>query len=115
MMDHILPGVYALQLQELENIREKHGAAYHSLHEGFAVLMEEVDEVKEDLDSLELNVQRLWHITRMDVKHLVYGCASQIAHQAAHAAAEAIQVAAVARKIADAFEEVAGHESKDEA
>ena len=113
MMDHILPGVYALQLQELANIREKHGAAYNSLHEGFAVLMEEVEEVKEELDNVEQTMTRLWHITRADMPHMVYGCASQIAHYAAKAAAEAIQVAAVARKIADAYEEVAGHERQD--
>lgn len=105
MMDHILPGVYALQMQELNNIREKHGAAYNSLHEGFAVLMEDVEEVKEELDNVEQTMTRLWHITRADMPHMVYGCASQIAHYAAKAAAEAIQVAAVARKIADAYEE----------
>lgn len=104
MMDHILPGVYALQLQELDTIREKHGAAYHSLHEGFGVLMEEVEEVKEALEDVELATDRLWRITRHDMPHLVYGCANQIAHYAANAAAEAIQVAAVARKIADAYE-----------
>ena len=113
MMDHILPGVYALQLQELENIREKHGAAYHSLHEGFAVLMEEVEEVKEELERLEHALNRLWDITRADMPHLVYGCASQIAHYAAKAAAEAIQISAVARKIADAYEETVSHERQD--
>lgn len=113
MMDQILQGVFALTLKELKDIRAKHGEKYASLHEGWAVLLEEAEETKEELENVTLAMDRLWRITRQDKTQLATDCASQIAHFAARAAAEAIQISAVARKIAEAWEDEAADEWED--
>ena len=71
---------------------------FRSTHEGYAVLLEEVEEVKEALDFVDFDRGLLWEYIRQDAHDKAMRNAQDIEKQAVHLAAEAIQVAAMARK-----------------
>lgn len=45
---------------EYKNACEKFGDKYHSLHEGYAILLEEVEEARSEFDKLVINTERIW-------------------------------------------------------
>lgn len=45
---------------EYKNACEKFGNKYNSLHEGYAVLLEEVEEAENELNRLKSKLQTLW-------------------------------------------------------
>ena len=45
---------------EYGNACEKFGEKYHSLHEGYAILLEELEEVKENYKKVKLAREMLW-------------------------------------------------------
>ena len=69
---------------------------FHSTHEGYAVIQEEVDELKEDVNRIDGRINCLRAMVRFnnDRKELV----SRIFDDAINAACEAIQVAAMCKK-----------------
>ena len=74
---------------------------FHSAHEGYAVLLEEVGEAAEELDVLKSGMENLWRNVKNDNSALIPRHAGVICFHAARMAAEAIQVAAMAQKILD--------------
>lgn len=46
---------------EYKNACEKWGDKYHSLHEGYAVLLEEVEEAIKEMKELIYNKKRIWY------------------------------------------------------
>ena len=70
---------------------------FHSTHEGYAVILEEVEEAKDALERVESATKGVWHFTKYDDTEAYLDAASLEKH-AIHLAAEAIQVAAMARK-----------------
>lgn len=82
---------------EVQNAR-KFGEKYNSNHEGYGVLLEEVDEVYDALRFLEEHKKALWQMVKnnsdcgvkIELTHIL-SCAIDVAK-------EAIQVAAVAYK-----------------
>ena len=69
---------------------------FHSQHEGYAVIKEEVDELKEDTNRINGRIACLWDMVRFNnsCEELV----SRIYDDAINAACEAIQVAAMCKK-----------------
>lgn len=69
---------------------------FHSQHEGYAVIKEEVDELKEDTNRIDGRIACLWDMVRFNnsCEELV----SRIYDDAINAACEAIQVAAMCKK-----------------
>ena len=69
---------------------------FHSQHEGYAVIQEEVDELKEDTNRINGRTACLWDMVRFNNsdEELV----SRIYDDAINAACEAIQVAAMCKK-----------------
>lgn len=67
---------------EYKNACEKFGDKYHSLHEGYAVLLEEVEEVEQEKKLLDLNIASIWYrikqneLNKDDIKqalnHMMY-------------------------------------------
>ena len=69
---------------------------FHSQHEGYAVILEEVEETREQLDAVDRYLSYLWDMVKCD-------CAAreQVEYMerfAINAACEAIQVAAMCQK-----------------
>ena len=72
---------------------------FRSAHEGYAVILEEVDETRDALSNLNLRVLRLWCSVKSNQVAAMGDIACDIENHAVHLAAEAIQVAAMARKL----------------
>lgn len=84
---------------ELINAIKLHGAEYNSLHEGYAVLLEEVEEIEQELDYIKNHLVMMWNAVKIDNSNEVKSNARIIALDAVELAKEACQVAAVSRKI----------------
>lgn len=99
-MNKVIDKIPALVAEELAAANAVH-SFFHSPHEGYAVLLEEVEEVKEELRCVEDNLMRLWGRVRADDFKSIPGWARYLENAAMQLAAEAIQVAAMARKLQD--------------
>lgn len=87
---------------ELENIKKNYGENYNSAHEGYAVLLEEVEEVEECLRYIRTDIKILWEGVKNNFKDLenIDKAAEllMVVVNAKQLAEEAVQVAAVAEK-----------------
>lgn len=54
---------------EYKNACEKFGDKYHSLHEGYAILLEEVEEVKAETDDLPRGCADIWTCIKYPLSH----------------------------------------------
>ena len=81
---------------ELRNIVKKHGPTYSSEHEGYAVLLEEVEEACEAAEFMQDALKRLWTSIRQN--EFSNFELSQIYNYAIGLAEEAVQVAAVCER-----------------
>ena len=84
---------------ELANACKTYGKEYHSLHEGYAVLLEEVEEAEKDLEYIKAHGAMMWDDVKDDNEDFVKASARAIAINAVELAKEAVQIGAVARKI----------------
>jgi hypothetical protein len=96
-MNAILEKLPALVQEELDAANLAF-AAFASLHEGYAVLLEEAEEAWEEMNGLNTLLHDLWQSIRRDEAPIAGVAASAIERHALNLAAEAIQVAAMARK-----------------
>lgn len=97
MADPLLDAVQALAGEELARARDRF-EALNSPHEGYAVVLEEVQELQEALTALGLGLDWLWHDVRANSSAGIAANADSMISAAARAAAEAVQVLAVARR-----------------
>lgn len=81
---------------ELQKIVKNYGATYASEHEGYAVLLEEVEEAKECLQIAEEKLKDLWKSVRRNV--YTDDTLWKIKQAAINMAQEAVQVAAVCER-----------------
>lgn len=89
-----------LASQELAEAAQIH-VPFHSLHEGYAVILEEMDNLREEVQSAGVYMDHLWDQVRYDNHDRAREFAARIRDTAIHAAAEALQVAAMAQKLID--------------
>ncbi len=100
MMTKLLDKVNILSVMEYNEAAKNHGRTFHSMHEGFAVLMEELAEASEDMIRLEDDaMQDLWCAIRRDYAEGAKMAAVGVEKLALHLACEAVQVAAMAKKM----------------
>lgn len=83
-------------LHEFRNIVKKYGPTYNSEHEGYAVLLEEVEEACEDADFMQDALKRLWLSIRQN--NFSNYELSQVYNLAKALAEESVQVAAVCER-----------------
>lgn len=96
-MNKVFDKLPALVAEELEAANSTH-SLFHSTHEGYAVLLEEIDEARDEMAAIDQCCTMLWDAVRMDSPHVKH-FAARIDRTALQAAAELIQVAAMARKM----------------
>jgi len=91
---------------DLERLREAElgeaGAKFppfHSLHEGYGVLREEICEAEEALSTVQVYFERLWAAVRADSFAQAGEFAARIQEAATDMAMEAVQVAAMGEKL----------------
>lgn len=79
---------------------------FNSTHEGYAVLLEEIDEQQEESRLIECYSKILWgEVKRNALKTDLFETLEVIKKRAILNAAESIQVAAMAQKYIDSFKE----------
>lgn len=87
---------------ELENIKKNWGDTYNSTHEGYAVLLEEFEEVEQEVEYLQTDLRILWEKIKNNFESIENTDNAAelmcIVMNAKHLAEESIQVAAVAEK-----------------
>ena len=86
-------------ISEYVNACKTYGEKYNSLHEGYAVLKEEIEEAKQELEYLEDHFTSFWNSIKIDDKASALADVRTVAFDAIRMAEEAVQVAAVVRKI----------------
>ena len=99
MRAKLLKQVENLVNEELQLSMEKF-PLFHSAHEGFAIILEELIELHEELEDsgkIHNSIQRLWSMVRNNSNYKDTAI-NQIEQHAINAACEAIQVAAMCRK-----------------
>lgn len=100
-MNVVSEDVEKLVKKELEAANERF-PQFHSEHEGWAVMQEEVEELREECDSIEMAMKQLWHRIRDGIPTSLQ--VALVGQYAEAAACEEIQVAAMARKYIDMLE-----------
>ena len=78
---------------ELQNIVKEYGPTYHSTHEGYAVLKEEVEEAADDMKQIEQLMEGVWDAVKMNFAMKDQLC--KLKAVAVALAGEAVQCAAV--------------------
>lgn len=102
-MDKILEKMEAAEEAEYEKILAKWGV-FHSAHEGYSVLLEEVEEAQEEMESLGADMKSFWRMIREDNDTEAENIAEMMYQDAIRGAAELIQVAAVCKKFIESTE-----------
>lgn len=104
MMKKLLNGVELLTAQELMLANKDHDRRFHSLHEGYGVMREELDEAKEERHAVGDAFGDVMYYIRTEQYDELRKCLSDVHHHAQLAACEYIQVAAMAAKMYDSME-----------
>lgn len=89
---------------ELLRAQTGHGTHYHSPHEGYGVLTEELFEAKQEVERLTNAAGVLLYDLHENNQQAMYDCLGIIEEYATLAACEYAQVAAVARKMREGLE-----------
>lgn len=91
-----LSKIQELADEELKEANKKY-PLFHSDHEAYAVILEEFEECSEEVSSMSLWIAKMWEKIRDNDE--IYSTMTEIKYHALHAAAEAIQVAAMCDKV----------------
>lgn len=97
-MNKVKEKLPALVEEELAAAMEEH-PLFASAHEGYAVLLEEVEETESNMRAVRNELSALWYGVKSDNLRVVSFQASLVKGAAIDLAAEAIQVAAMAQKL----------------
>lgn len=90
-----LSKIQALAYEELKEANKKY-PLFHSDHEAYAVILEEFEECSEEVSGMSLLIAKMWEKIRDNDE--IDSTMTEIKYHALHAAAEAIQVAAMCYK-----------------
>lgn len=82
--------------REYRRAAEKHGERHSSPHEAYAVILEEFEEAMEDIDAARRALNSMWSVAKNNSSTLA--SVSTLETAATMAAAELVQVAAMAKK-----------------
>lgn len=103
-MKEILIEIDRLAEEEMERANKIH-PMFHSDHEGWAVLQEEIEEAAESTQLVRMGSNRLWEAIRDNDEDASCKMAYQIKAYAGHAAFELTQVIAMCDKFIKSQEE----------
>jgi hypothetical protein len=95
--------VEELVKEELERANNENKPVFSSLHEGYAVMLEEFQECEQELDQIRRHLNFLWHYVKQDNEVTVLELAELINKKTILAACEAVQTAAMAVKLIESF------------
>jgi len=90
---------------ELKRANDKFDSKFHSTHEAYAILKEEVEEAADELEEVQYQLKYMWDAIKGN-NSTVYTTeiAKRMKTYAINLSAESIQVAAMCQKFIDSFE-----------
>lgn len=97
-MNAVKKDVEELVVKELNSANEQF-PLFASLHEGYAVMLEEIEEAEFDLEQIKDEIYYIWQRIKKNENKGVTSLANCIKEYAVDLACEAIQVAAMAEKV----------------
>lgn len=98
-MQELIDKVRELVAFELERANTIHPPKFNSYHEAYAVILEEMEEAKEEWERICTSIESAWQEIKDDVSpEEIDNWLETAEHFAVHTAAEMIQVAAMCRK-----------------
>ena len=98
-MEELIKNVVCAECEEYGRASVKFGAVNNSDHESYAVLREEVDEAVDAMEDVDNLTDSFFEMVKTNEEDKVkMDILNVIKHRAEEAAAEAVQVAAMARK-----------------
>lgn len=103
MIENIRTTIMILEAGECQNGIKEHGL-FHSQHEGYAVIKEEIEEAAVEMDKINQKLIGLWDSVKRDEYPNV--SILLIKKHAELLACEAIQIAAMAQKFIESFPEI---------
>lgn len=106
MMKKLIESVDLLVNEEYDRASKDHGARFHSQHEAYAVIKEEVEEAQEELIKVDSRLFDFWSKNcRRDSTEIADDTLIALKSYAINAASECIQIAAMAHKALQGVEE----------
>lgn len=103
MSDVVRNDIEDLVKKELESANKKF-PLFRSAHEGYAVVLEELDETKHEYDLSESLLKQTWENIKENDKEYTLIAIKMVKEHAINLAVESIQVAAMAQKFIDSEE-----------
>ena len=104
-MKELIKSVVCAECEEYGRASAKFGAVHNSDHESYAVLREEVDEAIDVLEDADNFTEAFFEMVKKNEEDkMKLDILNLIKHRAEEAAAESIQVAAMARKAVETIE-----------
>ena len=97
-MQELIDKVQELVAFELARANTIHPPKFNSMHEAYAVILEEYEELADEFEKLESPMGGLWNSIKGDVFERATSWTKIIEKRAELIAAEAIQVSAMCRK-----------------
>lgn len=101
-MQELIESVKKIVDEELQRANAVNGDKFHSNHEGYAVIKEELEEASKELREASSNLEDLWYGVKNNESEITY-YAEQLKKRAILLAAETIQTAAMATKFIESF------------
>ena len=99
MMTKLIEEVKELVEREYGRAGAQHGLTFSSDHQAYAVILEEYQEAKTEINQLEFKLSKFWDMVKRDADNYEkYGNLTSLYTTAIYAACELIQVAAMAKK-----------------
>ena len=93
-----------LAVTELERANEKFDSEFHSTHEAYSVLKEEVEEAQEEFEYMNHELNCIWDYVKRNKTENALAHMKNMKKYAINMAAEAVQVGAMCEKFIDSFE-----------
>lgn len=95
-MEDLVKAVSTLVSEEYQRAEAEHGGAAHSMHEGYALIKEEVEEAQEEMTKLEQQTGHFWTEVKTDDLTYCHHYLDKIRTVAILGACDLIQVAVMA-------------------
>lgn len=80
------------------------GEKYNSLHEGYAILVEELEEAEDCFKCVKIGIQNIWHGIKSNKQEIVKGELNEALLDLTNTIKELAQVGAVLQKIKNTLE-----------